>query len=207
MISLELSLSCVQAMVHLETLQISSCNDLKDVKINAKDKGKQGFIPRYSMVIPKFFKLHEVHVISCSKLLNLTWLIYAPCLQSLAVGACESMEELIGGSDGASVVEANPALFSRLTTLRLEKLPKLRRICNWVLPFPSLKIIYVHSCENLKKLPFDSNTGKHSLKKIRAKQNWWEGLQWEDEAVKQRFNSFFMISKYMNFYQVLGYDY
>ena len=80
MISLELSLSCVQAMVHLEMLQISSCNDLKDVKINAKDKGKQGFIPRYSMVIPKFCKLHEVHVISCSKLLNLTWLIYAPCL-------------------------------------------------------------------------------------------------------------------------------
>ena len=30
MISLELSPSCVQAMVHLETLQISNCNDLKD---------------------------------------------------------------------------------------------------------------------------------------------------------------------------------
>ena len=117
------------------------------------------------------------------------------------------MEELIGGSDGASVVEANSALFSRLTTLQLENLPKLRRICNWVLPFPSLKIIYVHSCENLRKLPFDSNTGKHSLKKIQAEQNWWEGLQWEDEAIKQRFNSFFMPSEYMDLYQVIGYDY
>ena len=117
------------------------------------------------------------------------------------------MEELIGGSDGASVVEANLVLFSGLTTLQLENLPKMRRICNWVLPFPSQKIIYVHSYENLRKLPFDSNTGKHSLKKIQGKQNWWEGLQLEDEVVKQRFSSFFMISEYMNFYQVLGYDY
>ena len=174
MISLELPPSCVQAMVHLETLQLSSCNDLKDVKINAKDKGKQGFIPRYSMVLPKFSKLHEVHIISCSKLLDLTWLIYARCLQSLAVSACESMEELIGGSDG--VVEENYGLFSRLTTIRLENLPKLKRICNWVLPFPSLKMIYVHSCENLTKIPFDSNTGKNSLKKIQAEQRWWDGL-------------------------------
>ena len=40
MISLKLSPSCVQAMVNLETLQISSCNDLSDVKINMEDKGK-----------------------------------------------------------------------------------------------------------------------------------------------------------------------
>ena len=205
MISLELPPSCVQAMVHLETLQISSCNDLKDVKINAKDKGKQGFIPRYSMVLQTFYKLHEVHIISCSKLLNLTWLIYAPCLQSLAVSTCESMEELIGGSD--RVVEENSRLFSRLTTLQLENLPKLKRICNWVLPFPSLKMIYVHSCENLRKIPFDFNIGKNSLKKIQAEQIWWDGLQWEDEAIKQRFNSFFMPSEYMDLYQVLGYGY
>ena len=201
MISLELPPSCVQAMVHLETLQISSCNDLKDVKINTKDKGKQGFIPRYSMVLPKFCKLHEVHIISCSKLLDLTWLIYSPCLQSLTVSACESMEELIGGSDG--VVEENSGLFSRLTTLQLENLPKLKRIYNWVLPFPSLKMIYVHSYENSRKIPFDSNTVKNSLKKIQAEQSWWDGLQWEDEAIKQRFNSFFMPLEYMDLYQVL----
>ena len=155
------------------------------MKIKAKDKGKQGFIPRYSMVLPKFSKLHEVHIISCSKLLDLTWLIYAPCLQSLAVSACESMEELVCGKDG--VVEKNSGLFSRLTTLQLENLPKLKRICKWVLPFPSLKMIYV--C-----IPV-------------AEQNWWEGLQWKDEAIKQRFDSFFMPSEYMDLYQVLGYGY
>ena len=153
------------------------------------------------MVLQKFCKLHEVHIISCSKLLNLTWLIYAPCLQSLVVGACESMEELIGGSDG--VVEENSGLFSRLTTLQLKNLPKLKSICNWVLPFPSLKMIYVHSCENLSKIPFDSNTGKNSLKKIQAEQSWWDGMQWEDEAIKQRLDSFFMPSEYMDLYQVL----
>ena len=102
------------------------------------------------------------------------------------------------------VVEENSGLFSRLTSLQLQNLPKLKRICNWVLPFPSLKMIYVHSCENLRKMPFDSNTRKKSLKKIQA---WWDGLQWEDEAIKQRFNSFFMSSEYMDLYQVLGYGY
>ena len=92
------------------------------MKINAEDKGKRGSISRYSMDLPKLCKLHEVHIISCSKLLDLTWLIYAPCLQSLTVSACESMEELIGGSDG--VVEENSGLFSRLTTLQLEESAK-----------------------------------------------------------------------------------
>ena len=150
------------------------------MKINAKDKGKQGFIPIYSMVLPKFCKIHEVHIISCSKLLYLTWLIYAPCLQSLTVSTCESMEELIGGSDG--VVEENYGLFSRLTTLQLENL-------------------------QLRKIPFDFDIGKNSLKKIQAEQNWWEGLQWKDEAIKQRFDSFFMPSECMDLYQVLGYGY
>lgn len=50
MTSLELLPACVQTMVHLETLQISSCNDLKDVKINEKDEGKREFISRYSRV-------------------------------------------------------------------------------------------------------------------------------------------------------------
>ena len=175
------------------------------MKINAEDKGQRGFISRYSMVLPKFCKLHEVDIISCSKLHNLTWLIYAPCLQSLVVSTCESMEELIGRNDG--VVKENSGLFSRLTTLQLENLLKLKSICIWVLPFPSLKIIYVHSCENLRKIPFDFNSGKNSLKKIQAEQNWWEGLQWEDEAIKQRFNSFFMPSEYMDLHQVLGYGY
>ena len=210
MTSLELSPACVQTMVHLETLQISSCNDLKEVKINEKDEGKREFISRYSVVLSEFCKLHEVHIISCSKLLNLTWLIHAPCLQLLAVSACKSMEEVIGDDDGggrASVGEENSGLFSRLTTLQLEGLPKLKSICNWVLPLPSLTMIYVHSCESLRKLPFDSNTGKNSLKKIQAEQSWWEGLQWEDESIKQSFSPFFMPLEYMDLYQVLGYGY
>ena len=68
-------------------------------------------------------------------------------------------------------------------------------------------MIYVHSCENLRKVPFDSNTGKNSLKKIQAEQSWWDSMQWENEAIKQRFSSFFMPSEYMDLYQVLGYDY
>ena len=57
-ISLEPPPSCVQAMVNLETLQVSSCDDLNDVKINAEDKGKQGFISSYNMALSKFCKLH-----------------------------------------------------------------------------------------------------------------------------------------------------
>ena len=67
--------------------------------------------------------------------------------------------------------------------------------------------LYVHSCENLRKLSFDFDSGKNSLKKIQAEQNWWEGLQWKDEAIKHRFYSFFMPSEYMDLYQVLGYGY
>ncbi|KAJ9672986.1 hypothetical protein PVL29_026312 [Vitis rotundifolia] len=175
--------------------------------MNVEDKGKRGFISS-SMVVSKFDNLHEVHIMSCSKLLKLTWLIYAPSLQLLAVSTCESMEEVIGDHDGAgraSVLEESSVLFSRLTTLQLEGLPKLKSICNWVLPFPSLTMMYVHSCESLTKLPFDSNTAKNSSKKIQAEQSWWEGLQWEDVTTKQSFSPFFMPSEYMDLYQVLGY--
>ena len=83
-----------------------------------------------------------------------------------------------------SEIEQDSSVFSRLISLTLSSLPNLRNICGCPLPFPSLRYISVVSCSNLKKLPFDSNTGmSKKLEKIEGEQKWWAGLEWEDQTI------------------------
>ena len=46
--------------------------------------------------------------------------------------------------------------------------------------------MYVSRCPKLKKLPlnYDSVKGKISIKR---KEQWWEALEWDDEATKSAF--------------------
>ena len=83
---------------------------------------------------------------------------------------------------GVKEIEENLEIFSRLLVLRLDSLPSQERIYRRALPFPFLIKIEVQDCPLLKKLPFDSNGARNSLKLISGEERWWESLHWDGEA-------------------------
>ncbi|KAJ9682727.1 hypothetical protein PVL29_018623 [Vitis rotundifolia] len=204
---LSLELSSI-SLNYLETLVIFNCLQLEEMKINVEKEGSQGFEQSYDIPNPElivrnshhFRRLREVKIWSCPKLLNLTWLIYAACLESLNVQFCESMKEVISnecltsstqhaslftrlsslglGDIGYVTSTQHVSIFRRLTSLVLRGMPMLESICQGALLFHSLEVVSVINCPRLRRLPFDSNSAIKSLKKIEGDLTWWESLEW-----------------------------
>ncbi|PIA30428.1 hypothetical protein AQUCO_05500002v1 [Aquilegia coerulea] len=138
----------------------------------------------------RFRKLHRVHLNGCHTMVDLTWLLLIPNLQTIWIQNCESLQEILSSDESGGTYDQNT--FSNLKFLRLYELPNLRSICCMsALPFPSLETIYVSYCPELRRLPLDSNSAKNTLKKIEGRVKWWDGLEWENETVKSQFARFF----------------
>ncbi|KAJ9673012.1 hypothetical protein PVL29_026334 [Vitis rotundifolia] len=185
-------MNLVQLSLYIETLRITNCVILQDVKINfEKEVVVSSKFPRHQCLN----NLCDVEIFGCHKLLNLTWLICAPNLQFLSVEFCESMEKVIDDerSEVLEIVEVDHlGVFWRLISLTLIYLPKLRSIHGRALPFPSLRHILMLGCSSLRKLPFDSNTGvSKKLEKIMGDQEWWDGLDWEDQTIMHNLTPYF----------------
>ncbi|KAL6334334.1 hypothetical protein AAG906_014735 [Vitis piasezkii] len=136
-------------------------------------KGKE--IVEYSnlsSMVECFHCLGTVHIYRCQMLKNLTWLIFAPNLLYLTIEECDNMEELIGkgAEDGG-----NLSPFTKLIRLQLFCLPQLKNR------------IVVGSCPKLKKLPLNSSSAKQHRCVIRGEEEWWNELEWEDEATLNAF--------------------
>ncbi|KAJ9682719.1 hypothetical protein PVL29_018615 [Vitis rotundifolia] len=180
---------------YLETLLIFNCLQLEEMIIKVEKEGSQGFEKSYHMLRPEFtergnqhfHRLRHVKIWSCPKLRSLSWLFYAARLESLDVQSCESMIEVIPGFS-----DTQPgSTFTRLASLVLGGMPKLRRICREALHLPSLEVISVINCPSLRRLPFHSNSATKSLKKIEGDLTWWESLEWEDGSTKEIFANYF----------------
>ena len=198
LISLELSSSFLERSIQLERLDISRCDELKEVKINVEREGWQGVVlndvprPIFTVAGGQYFHiLHRAFIGYCPKILDLTYLIYAPYLESLSITSCESMEEVIRDDSGVSEIEAKSAIFTRHKDLNLSSLPTLKSLYQHPLLFPSIETVRVYSCPRLRRLPFDSNTATNRLKKIEGEESWWNMLQWEDSTVKDLFTPYF----------------
>ncbi|XP_057981092.1 probable disease resistance protein At5g63020 [Malania oleifera] len=201
----------LQSSMRLYGLVIEGCNELKEVAVvvtnsgEEKEKEKDNPSIHYIMQMRDeyycFPNLREVVISSCPLLVDLTWLIYIPNLQILCIDTCRSIKEIIRGGgegcdDGSVAVDSyRNKVFSRLITLMLYNLPKLRSIYGQSLPLPSLTDISVRGCQNLKRLPLRySNTTKNSssaLKRIEGHPRWWNALRWEDESTKAHFKPYF----------------
>ncbi|XP_034696815.1 disease resistance protein SUMM2-like [Vitis riparia] len=195
-ISLELSSSFFKRTEHLKELYISHCNKLKEVKINVERQGILNDMTLPNKIATReeyFHTLCSVLIEHCSKLLDLTWLVYAPYLEGLYVEDCESIEEVIRDDSGVCEIKEKLDIFSRLKYLKLNRLPRLKSIYQHPLLFPSLETIKVCECKSLRSLPFDSNTSNNSLKKIKGETSWWNRLKWKDETIKHSFTPYFQI--------------
>ncbi|KAF7845227.1 putative disease resistance protein [Senna tora] len=139
-----------------------------------------------------FGNLSSVDISYCHSLIHLTWVKYAPLLKYLSVGDYKSMEVVIEedeDEDEEDKEKMDSILFSSLVCLNLWELPNLKIIHRRALPFACLKYMYISKCPNMKKLPLDSNSACKSLRDIGVEKQWWNNLEWEDEATKDLLQS------------------
>ncbi|WJZ95115.1 hypothetical protein VitviT2T_013906 [Vitis vinifera] len=183
--SSSLNLSSLENMKHLYALTMKDLDSLREIKFDWAGKGKETM--GYSSLNPKvkcFHGLREVAINRCQMLKNLTWLIFAPNLLYLKIGQCDEMEEVIGkgAEDGG-----NLSPFTKLIQLELNGLPQLKNVYRNPLPFLYLDRIEVIGCPKLKKLPLNSNSANQGRVVMVGKQEWWNELEWEDEATLTTF--------------------
>ncbi|KAJ9692438.1 hypothetical protein PVL29_011479 [Vitis rotundifolia] len=192
--TLELSSSFLKRMEHIQWLEVHHCDD---VKISMEREGTQNDVidlSNYNVSREQYFySLHYIGIQNCSKLLDLTWVVYASCLEVLYVEDCESIELVLHHDHGAYEIVEKLDIFSRLKCLKLKNLPRLKSIYQHPLLFPSIEIIKVYDCKSLRSLPFDSNTSNNNLKKIKGETSWWNQLKWKDETIKDRFTPYFQV--------------
>ncbi|KAI3951333.1 hypothetical protein MKW92_031031 [Papaver armeniacum] len=193
-------------MTSLSFLSLENCDELEELRIISCDAVTLFttleelhllFMPKLRIVwdVPQqsFFSvsLKRVIITGCPGLKDITWLIYIQNLELLRLVEMDGLEDII--SSGFAAEQKLITTFSRLSLLSLHSLKNLRRICDQNVKFFRLENILVVGCPKLKKLPFNTNSLiPRSLKKIEGEEQWWERLEWGDEATKSKFNSYFV---------------
>ncbi|ESR40710.1 putative disease resistance protein [Citrus sinensis] len=170
-----LDVSALAGLKHLNRLWIHECEELEELEM-----ARQPF---------DFRSLKKIQIYGCHRLKDLTFLLFAPNLKSIEVSSCFAMEEIISEAKFADVPEvmANLKPFAQLYSLRLGGLTVLKSIYKRPLPFPCLRDLTVNSCDELRKLPLDSNSAKERKIVIRGYRKWWEQLKWVDQDTKNAF--------------------
>ncbi|KAL6334332.1 hypothetical protein AAG906_014733 [Vitis piasezkii] len=192
--TLELSSSFLKRMEHLQELEVHHYDDVKISMEREMTQNDVTGLSNYNVAREQYFySLRYIGIQNCSKLLDLTWVVYASCLEVLYVEDCESIELVLHHDHGAYEIVEKLDVFSRLKCLKLNRLPRLKSIYQHPLLFPSLEIIKVYDCKSLRSLPFDSNTSNNNLKKIKGETSWWNQLKWKDETIKDCFTPYFQV--------------
>ncbi|KAJ9189845.1 hypothetical protein P3X46_001097 [Hevea brasiliensis] len=183
-----INISSLANMRHLGVLEILANPNLEELHV---DFAVQGTSQMPSMISTRkcFDSLRQVLVYKCDRLRELSWLILAPNLENLRVISNHNMEEIFSTRKIIELLirSRNPTPFTKLEFLELRKLPKLKSVYWNALPFPFLRKMKVYKCPMLKKLPLNSDNTKGCKVVIEAEAQWWEHLEWEDDATKAAF--------------------
>lgn len=139
--------------------------------------------------------LTSVIITGCTRLKDLTWLLFVPNLTHLQLQCLEKVEEIISEERVARSVTDEPKArgmntpFQKLERLVLINLPRLKRIYWSPLIFRCLKKIVVENCPKLRKLPlsFKSCVGGEELVINYRDDKWFKRVRWEDKTTKDRF--------------------
>uniref|UniRef100_A0A2N9G6P8 AAA+ ATPase domain-containing protein n=1 Tax=Fagus sylvatica TaxID=28930 RepID=A0A2N9G6P8_FAGSY len=135
-------------------------------------KFQEGMIPQGS-----FAKLRILTIQTCPKfqfVFASSMLQIFSNLEELIVEDCPAIEEIIFQDQ---VVDSGSDTLPSLKRLKLHYLPRLVNIMKGA--WPPLESISFYDCPRLKKLGIDSNTC-HTLKEIKAENDWWEDLDLQD---------------------------
>ncbi|XP_039139711.1 disease resistance protein RPS2-like [Dioscorea cayenensis subsp. rotundata] len=201
-ISISQSLLGNNSKENLQELNIFSIYGLKELVMTTEDKISWclsqlkslclGFLPNLRDVIwedlePSYFlpKLTYLEIFECENLISLCWVDLLPSLQILLISKCRRLRCIIAGDRHTMIEEGTP--FRSLKTLDLDDLPNLESIYEGELSFPSIEVISLRNCWNLRNLPL----GLHSAKNLDYisvyPRNLWDGMDW---AFKHHFSPF-----------------
>ncbi|KAL0915375.1 hypothetical protein M5K25_015787 [Dendrobium thyrsiflorum] len=123
----------------------------------------------------------------CHNLPNLSWVIRLPSLEDLTVYRCSEMEQIVDvdneiglGGEEENGVGAAGWEFPSLRRLCLRDLRSLR-VFGGSFAFPSLEVMHVMDCPEMKALPFGKEMAVRKLKEIWGDSQWWEKLDMKDD--------------------------
>ncbi|KDO38318.1 hypothetical protein CISIN_1g046682mg [Citrus sinensis] len=171
-------------MENLQELDLEDIN-LEEMKIDSTEEVKKLFQSG-------FRSLDRVVISSCKKMKDLTWLVFVQILKQLRIVFCTEMEEIISVDklrDISEIIGSEHNFFAQLESLTIKWGRNLKSVYPNPLPLPKLKKIQVRGCPQLKKLPVNSSSVKERRVVIEGEKEWWEELQWEDQATQNAFSS------------------
>ncbi|CAK9153515.1 unnamed protein product [Ilex paraguariensis] len=188
------NISSLQYMKCLNSLFVLCWDDCEDWEIDWSVEGKEietsnNPIDFHIRNRPCFHSLRRVFIDNCKRLKNAKWILFAPNIESLSISSCENMEEVISAGAWMEAAEKGkiPKPFAKLNHLMLGRLPKLKSIYHNPLPFPCLVVLDVRECPELKKLPLNSDSAKEHRTTIYGARDWFDKLEWLDEATRNAF--------------------
>uniref|UniRef100_A0A1D1YHR9 Putative disease resistance protein At5g63020 n=1 Tax=Anthurium amnicola TaxID=1678845 RepID=A0A1D1YHR9_9ARAE len=145
---------------------------------------------------PLFGRLRTLWVEYCTGIRDLMWVRQLPCLQEIHVHKCWGMEEILPMVDGLEGVNEAPdcdcSSLLELRELHLMDLPILKSISRLPMLLPSLEVLKVCQCPQLKKLPLGPRSAK-KFQRIHCEPEFWEGLDWnvDGQSVRSLFLPFY----------------
>ncbi|KAL9440774.1 hypothetical protein AB3S75_019444 [Citrus x aurantiifolia] len=184
-----LNASHLAYMEHLKDLFIDNSN-LEELKMGCSAEVQK-------VLQCGFRSLHLATIAFCSRVKDLTWLAFAPNLKIIVIMHCDDLEEIISVEklNELSDIMGELNFFAKIELLDLYHAESLKSIYQGALPLPQLKEIRVTQCPKLKTLPLNSSSTKQRNIVIRGGKDWWEELQWEDQATQNAFSTSFVPSR------------
>lgn len=177
----------IGALCSLSKLGTTECDIVESETEWEENRRNLQYSPSTSQITPSniwFKNLSAVVLVSCARLRDLTWLIYAENLESLSVETSPKMEELIS-AEKVRGVDSEP--FRKLEVLQLDYLGELKSIYWSPLSFPRLQKVRITNCPELRKLPLNSTSvNRIDDLRIQVEQAWLQRVDWESGA-EERF--------------------
>lgn len=137
-----------------------------------------------------FQNLKNVALKDVSGIQDLTWLLFAPSLTTLFTDGLPEVREIISREKVSRIINEGSSIipFQKLGMLHLSTMKELTSIYWEPLVFPDLTVIFIRACPKLKKLPLnkESSKGNYLHLQIDDDKEWWDGIEWEDEEIKDR---------------------
>ncbi|VAI24244.1 unnamed protein product [Triticum turgidum subsp. durum] len=132
-----------------------------------------------------FPRLTCLTVLFCGKLNDLSWAMYLPCLEQLIIGGCSLMQQAFmrdHGDKNCSEQNSSSKTFPCLKYLRISRCVSLVNIGDPDVTFPSLERLELNDCQELKRLPFRTNSLPRKLQVLEIDVESWERLELEEGA-------------------------
>ncbi|KAI8561815.1 hypothetical protein RHMOL_Rhmol04G0370900 [Rhododendron molle] len=176
------------AFPNLEYLFLIDLRNLKSILCSETEEGQ--LLPPTPPNLNSFTNLKKLELGECPRIEQVFssgfMVQQLSNLEVLAVWDCRGLEGMVP-DDEKIEYEALP----KLRVLQLIRLPEFVSFFKGVPMFwQSLLEVRITGCPKLRKLPIDSNSSP-DLEKITGLQEWWDALEWDNDAVKLRLQPLF----------------